>query len=204
MRRALSAAAAAVGLVLGLASPSGAAAPSWSVRPQDTTVAVLAHAVPAGARVDDAVVVTNEGAEVLELTVATADTVPGDDGALQVADTRTGAGGWVDVPADPLVLAPGERAVVPVRIAVPAEAAVGEHVAAVVTTAAGREGGVAVERRLGLRVVLTVGPRSTGLDGGLVVGFLALGAAAAAAVVVARRRRGPVVHHVDGPAQEVR
>ena len=62
----------------------------------------------------------------------------------------------------PLVLGAGEQVVVPVRVRVPADATPGTHVAAVVTTVADEQDGVAVERRLALRVVLTVDEAGVG------------------------------------------
>lgn len=212
MRRAAAGAVALVGLLLGLAAPAAAAedaGPRWSVRPRDPSAAVLAHTVRPGSHVSDAVVVTNEGAAPLELTVTAWDTVPGDDGAPQVADSRTGVGGWVDVPDETVVVAPGAQVVVPVEVAVPADAVVAEHVAAVVTTAAGREGGIAVERRLGLRVVLTVEPVRAGPAGpaALAVGASVAGAALAtvlAAWGAARARRTRAAQQVDTLSSAVR
>lgn len=178
----------ALGVLLPAASAGAADGASWSVRPRDGST-VLEHAVRAGDEVDDAVVVRNEGARALELTVSTSDTRTDADGALEVADTRTGPGAWVSVPVEPVTLAAGEDVVVPVHVVVPADAAPGTHVAAVVTTAPDEQGGLTVERRLALRVVLTVEAPSAS-DAGpwlLVVGALA--AVAAGAVVVLQRRR---------------
>ncbi|WP_146806191.1 hypothetical protein [Cellulomonas persica] len=166
---------------------------SWSVRPQDATASVLEHTVRAGDEVDDAVVVRNDGTAALELAVSTSDTRADADGALEVADTRTGPGAWVTVDGadEPVALAAGEQVVVPVHVRVPADATPGTHVAAVVTTAADEQDGLAVERRLALRLILTVDEDAAG-PRGVVTASAALLAAAVTLVFVVRARRSAV------------
>lgn len=169
-------------------APAVAQEASWSVRPGDASGAVVALTVRAHAEGRDALVVTNEGAEPLALAVAASDTRTGDDGGLEVADTRTGAGAWLDVP-DSLELAPGEQGTVPVRVAVPAGTPAGEYVAAVVTTLAEPGDGVTLERRLALRVVVTVpeAGHAWARVGPLVAGAVLV---AVAVSVLVRRRPG--------------
>ncbi len=170
--------------VLVPATSATAGEASWSVRPQDASAPVLEHSVRPGDELDDAVVVRNEGTGTLDLRVSSSDTRTDDDGVLEVADTRTGPGAWVSVPVGdgPLVLGAGEQVVVPVRVRVPADATPGTHVAAVVTTVADEQDGVAVERRLALRVVLTVEEAGVGaawVTAGLVLVVLLVAGAVA-------------------------
>ena len=142
-----------------------------------------------------------EGGRTLELAVSASDTRADADGALEVADTRTGPAAWVSVPVEPVTLAAGEDVGVPVHVVVPPDAAPGTYVAAVVTTAPDEQGGRAGERRLALRVVLTVEAPGASDAGpwGLVVGALVVGAfaAVAAGAVVVLRRRRDVPHSVE-------
>ncbi|KMM45740.1 hypothetical protein CWIS_09240 [Cellulomonas sp. A375-1] len=190
----------ALGVLLPAVSAGASDEASWSVRPRDGS-AVLEHVLRAGDEVDDAVVVRNEGGRTLELAVSASDTRAGADGALEVADTRTGPAAWVSVPVEPVTLAAGEDVGVPVHVVVPPDAAPGTYVAAVVTTAPDEQGGLAVERRLALRVVLTVEAPGASDAGpwGLVVGALVVGAfaAVAAGAVVVLRRRRDVPHSVE-------
>lgn len=170
-----------------VAAPAAAQETTWSVRPQDAAEAVVALTVRADDEARGALVVTNEGAQPLALAVSASDTRRGDDGALEVADTRTGAGAWVAVP-DSLELAPGEQGTVPVFVAVPAGTSAGEYVAAVVTTLAEPGDGMTVERRLALRVVVTVPEPGTAW---VVVGPVVAAAAVATSVVTVLVRRRP-------------
>lgn len=175
-------------LVVLPATAANADEASWSVRPQDPTASVLEHTVRAGDEVDDAVVVRNDGTADLALTVSVSDTRTDADGALEVADTRTGPGAWLTLSDDTIVVAAGEQAVVPVHVQVPGDATPGTHVAAVVTTAAGEQDGLAVERRLALRMILTVEEPAAGPR--WVVAASAALLVAATTVVVVRARRG--------------
>lgn len=182
-------------LVVLPATAASADEASWSVRPQDPTASVLEHTVRAGDEVDDAVVVRNDGTADLALTVSVSDTRTDADGALEVADTRTGPGAWLTLSDDTIVVAAGEQAVVPVHVQVPGDATPGTHVAAVVTTAAGEQDGLVVERRLALRMILTVEATAGAaawpwlVGGALVAALLAL---TVGAVRRQRRRTTPV------------
>jgi len=166
-----------------LASPAAAEDATWSVRPLEADAPVVALTVHPGDERRDAVVVTNEGDEPLTLAVTASDTREG-DGGLEVADTRSGPGAWLVVP-DRLDLAPGEEGDVPVHVAVPEGTEPGEYVAAVVTSLAERGGGVTVERRLALRVVVTVPDTVSAWRS---VGPLVVAAAAVVLVVAAVTR----------------
>ncbi|GEL95623.1 hypothetical protein [Cellulomonas composti] len=186
--------AAMLALVVVLAPmPAGAADDvSWSIRPQDPADAVIAVRAEPAARVEYGLVVVNEGDGPLELEVTTSDTRVDADGALEVTDTRTAAGAWVSVPSTGISIEAGEQRTIPVVVVVPPEAAPGEYVAAVVTAAPAAPGVVAVERRLALRVLVTVAEPGSGSAVPLVAGAGLVVGLVLAAVLVGRtiRSRG--------------
>ncbi|WP_336705984.1 WxL protein peptidoglycan domain-containing protein [Oerskovia sp. USHLN155] len=176
-RRRRSAAAVLAGVVAALLStaPAGAleapdgAAPvepvpvgepvSWGVAPASAPTFDLV--LDPGATVTDELVVTNHGDVPLDLAVYAADAFTSPTGALDVLPAGTPSedlGAWITPDAARVAVGPGERVTVPFTLTVPAGATPGDHTAALVTslvTGAG-EGGVAVDRRLGTRVLVRV------------------------------------------------
>ncbi|MFD6163769.1 WxL protein peptidoglycan domain-containing protein [Oerskovia sp. NPDC060287] len=170
----LSAAPAGAGPRQGVAAPSPAAARStvdettnqpdaqpvtWGVAP--AAAPTFDFALEPGATLTDQLVVTNHGDVPLDLAVYAADAFTSPTGALDVLPAGTPSedlGAWISTDVPQVLVAPGERVAVPFTLTVPADATPGDHTAAVVTslvTGAG-EGGVAVDRRLGTRVLVRV------------------------------------------------
>ncbi|MEV7962751.1 WxL protein peptidoglycan domain-containing protein [Oerskovia paurometabola] len=143
-----------------LEAPDGAAPGStpvtWGVAPASAPTFDLA--LDPGATITDELVVTNRGDVPLDLAVYAADAFTSPTGALDVLPagaTSVDLGAWITADAARIEVGPGERATVPFTLTVPADATPGDHTAALVTslvTEAG-EGGVAVDRRLGTRVL---------------------------------------------------
>ncbi|MFF2623223.1 WxL protein peptidoglycan domain-containing protein [Oerskovia jenensis] len=132
---------------------------TWGVAP--ATAPTFDFTLDPGASLTDQLVVTNHGDVPLDLAVYAADAFTSPTGALDVLPTGTPSedlGAWITADVPRVVVAPGERGTVPFTLTVPADATPGDHTAAIVTslvTGAG-EGGVAVDRRLGTRVLVRV------------------------------------------------
>ncbi|KRC37477.1 WxL protein peptidoglycan domain-containing protein [Oerskovia sp. Root22] len=163
------AAALLVGAVAALlsAAPAGAADQpvalpvTWGVAP--VSAPTFDFALEPGATLTDQLVVTNHGEVPLDLAVYAADAFTSPTGALDVLPAGTPSedlGAWISTDVPQVAVAPGERATVPFTLTVPTDATPGDHTAAVVTslvTGAGAgAGGVAVDRRLGTRVLVRV------------------------------------------------
>lgn len=180
---------------------------SWGIRPADAAHGVArdnfrATATP-GAVIEDALVVTNRGAEALDLRVLASDGELTADGLVELApadEAPAGFATWVVLGVERLELGPGESTRVPFTIRVPTDAAPGPVAGAVVTSslAESAEPGVAVDRRLAASVVIEVvaaaggpvpGPGVPGWAVLVVVG-LALAAVATWAVVLRGRATG--------------
>lgn len=139
-------------------------ATEWGVVPADAAGpdgrVSLRHVVDPGASVSDAVAVTNHSAEDAVFAVATGDGVVGADGAFDVrTDDPTSGGAWVRVDGldgGALALAAGETRVLPVTIAVPADATPGDHPAGIVVALSTEDAGVTLTHRVGVRVHLQV------------------------------------------------
>ncbi|MFJ2300350.1 WxL protein peptidoglycan domain-containing protein [Oerskovia paurometabola] len=146
-----------------LEAPDGAAPGStpvtWGVAPASAPTFDLA--LDPGATITDELVVTNRGDVPLDLAVYAADAFTSPTGALDVLPagaTSVDLGAWITADVPRVAVGPGERVTVPFTLSVPANATPGDHTAAIVTslvTGAG-EGGVAVDRRLGTRVLVRV------------------------------------------------
>lgn len=137
----------------------------WSVAPADAAGEdgriSLRHVVDAGASIADHIAVTNRGAAAAEFTVLAGDGAVGADGAFDIREGEpTSSGAWIGIDglADGhLVLAAGETRVLPVTIAVPADATPGDHPAGIVVgLSQGTGDGVMVTHRIGVRVHLQV------------------------------------------------
>jgi len=101
---------------------------------------------------------STERPERISIYPAAADIV---DGSFVVGDGRAenDLTTWVTVEPEAAQLAPGAATLVEVTFAVPADAPDGEHYGAIMAEVApaGRSGGVAIGRRVGIRVYLSVG-----------------------------------------------
>jgi len=140
------------------------AAVAWSVETVDGAAGTdrpnFAFAVDPGAVLSDALRVTNTGATALDLAVYAADAYTTTTGNIDLNTPdvpSTDAGTWVAVDVDRLSLAPGQQADIPFTIAVPADAAPGDHSAGIITSLSSDDGGtLSVDRRLATRVDLRV------------------------------------------------
>lgn len=136
----------------------------WGVVPADDAGpdgrVSLRHIVDPGASVRDAIAVTNHSAEDAVFAVATGDGVVGTDGAFDVdTDDPVAGGAWLQVDGldgGALTLAAGETRVLPVTVAVPADATPGDHPAGIVVALSTEEAGVTLTHRVGVRVHLQV------------------------------------------------
>ncbi|GAA3211125.1 WxL protein peptidoglycan domain-containing protein [Oerskovia jenensis] len=132
---------------------------TWGVAP--AAAPTFDFTLDPGDTVTDELVVTNHGDVPLDLAVYAADAFTSPTGALDVLPTGTPSedlGAWITADVPRVVVDPGGRGTVPFTLTVPADATPGDHTAAIVTslvTGAG-EGGVAVDRRLGTRVLVRV------------------------------------------------
>jgi hypothetical protein len=154
---------AALAFVAGPA-PAAVAATEWSVTPATAEGAdgrvSLRHTVEPGAAVDDAIVVSNLGAEEARFAVSAGDGVVGDSGAFDIArGEASGAGAWIRIGGlddGGLTLAPGEARVLPVTVTVPAGATPGDHPAGIVVGVSSGDDSSTVTTRLGVRLHLRV------------------------------------------------
>jgi hypothetical protein len=162
----------AVAAVLALVGPAAAQAqtpvpPGLGIRLAEAPAAladdpraqvyVIDHLVP-GAAIERAVEVSNGTDAPMEVQLYAADASVAD--GWVVADGRgvDEPATWTTVEPSSVLLAPGERRSVAVRIRVPGDAGGGERYAAVVAEApAIAQGAVEVVNRVGLRVYLSVG-----------------------------------------------
>ncbi|MCJ1706500.1 hypothetical protein [Microbacterium sp. VKM Ac-2923] len=143
------------------ASPSAA---QWSVSPASSAGPdgriSLRHTIDPGAGIDDAIAVSNLGADPATYVVAPGDGVVGDSGAFDIAaGDPQDSGAWITVgglDAGAVTVAPGETRVLPVRMDVPDGATPGDHPAGIVVGVTRSSDGVAVTNRVGVRVHLQV------------------------------------------------
>lgn len=150
--------------VLG-APPDAAAATSadetaWSISPADNEMGIdranFVYEVEPGDSFTDAVVVRNIGTAELDLAVYVADAFTTSTGQLDMlpgGQESVAAGTWAQLAADRIVFGPGEEAIVPFEVAVPADALPGDHSLGIVTSLVSAADGaqIQLDRRLGLR-----------------------------------------------------
>ena len=140
---------------------------TWTVRTESNSFGAdrsgYEYTLSPGETITDAIVVTNRGADALDLGVYAADGFTTDDGGfdlLPAGEESAKLGTWVTVSDGGSVsVAPGESATVPFTIAVPENATPGDCGAGVVTSLAVPEqnaDGVSVDRRLGIRMSVRV------------------------------------------------
>jgi hypothetical protein len=168
---------AAAVLVLGALWLCGAVAPAalaadagarWTVATADNRFGAdrkdYGYTLSPGGRLEDAIVVANQGAAPLRLALRTAEGVTTPAGRLGLADRGARSGGvaaWVHLRRDVVTVAPGASVTVPFTIAPPAGAAAGDHVGGIVAAPAG----AAASRRPGLPIRLRVsGPLKPSLS----------------------------------------
>ncbi|WP_236795161.1 WxL protein peptidoglycan domain-containing protein [Amycolatopsis sp. GM8] len=114
------------------------------------------YTVDPGDHLDDGLVVTNNGTTPLDLAVYSADAFTTGQGQLDLVarDAKpTGVGVWVRPGQDRVTVQPGQSATVPFTVAVPGDAAPGDHLGGIVTSVLQGD----VERRVGIRIQLRVG-----------------------------------------------
>ena len=158
---------AALGFLGGGAGPAAAADGDvpWTVQTASNDFGSgrqnYTYTVNPGGRLEDGLVVVNNGTTPLDLAVYAADGFTTKAGQLdlltkEAKSTRVGA--WVHTGRADLMVRPGESVEVPFTVEVPDNAAPGDYVGGVVTslTQAG-DAGSSVDRRLGIRIRLRVG-----------------------------------------------
>jgi len=121
------------------------------------------YAVEPGDRLDDALVVVNNGTTPIDLALYAADAFTTDEGRLDLRtrdDAAGGVGAWLALGRDTVSLEPGESAEVPFAITVPDDAEPGSHMGGVVTTPSTSKG-TEPERRVAIRIHLRVGDAFT-------------------------------------------
>ncbi len=150
------------------AAPAASAAGddvSWTVRTASNSFGSdrtsYSYTAAPGTTVTDALVVTNHGAEPLDLGVYAADgfTTTGGQFDLVVGGAKSVAvGAWVTSSATSIDVAPGASVEVPFTLKVPRNAPPGDYAGGIVTSLVQPDSsqGINVDRRLGIRVALRV------------------------------------------------
>jgi hypothetical protein len=120
-----------------------------------------------GGRLEDGIVVVNQGATTLHLALRAADGVTTATGRLGLVDRgarSNGVGTWAHLQRDTVTVEPGASVTVPFTVTPPKNAAAGDHVGGIVTAAAGA-GGSGEARGPGLEIRLRIsGPLKPGLS----------------------------------------
>ncbi|RWZ49789.1 DUF916 domain-containing protein [Labedella phragmitis] len=146
-------------------TPVAADTAGWSVGPADGPLGTgrpfFEYALDPGATIEDAFTVRNDGAMPLTLRVYAADAFTTREGTIDLlpADEQSvDSGTWVGLGATEVDLDPGETAIVPFTLTVPADARPGDHPAGIVTSLLSDDAGaqVQVDRRLGSRLYIRV------------------------------------------------
>lgn len=118
------------------------------------------YAVEPGDRLEDALVVVNNGSTPIDLVLYAADAFTTDTGQLDLRTREhapTGVGAWLRMDLERISLEPGESEEIPFTVAIPDDAATGDHMGGIVTTPASTSNGIEPERRAAIRVQLRVG-----------------------------------------------
>lgn len=164
---------AAVGVltVIGFDGGKAAAAASadevtWGVRTADNANGsarnTFAYSIEPGDRLEDAIVVSNHGAEPLDLDVYASDGFTTTSGQLDVVTRDTpsiAVGVWAQARDGAVTIPAGESVEVPFTIDIPENTTPGDYAGAVVTSLSSPaiDDGIRVDRRLGVRIHLRVG-----------------------------------------------
>lgn len=115
-----------------------------------------------GAVIDDAITVFNYGNVQLTFRLYGTDAFNNDDGKFDLlpgSKVPVDAGSWVKLAVDTITLPPGKQATIPVTITIPADAAPGDHVGAILASnvSQGLDGSGAIvnlDRRTGTRMYI--------------------------------------------------
>lgn len=118
----------------------------------------------AGGEVSDAFTVFNFGNVPLDFRIYATDAFNADDGSFSLLagdEEPSDVGTWVDLPLDALNVPPGQQATFPFTIRVPADAAPGDHVGAILASSVAEGTGpdgrvVNLDRRTGTRIYVRV------------------------------------------------
>lgn len=139
-------------------------AATWSVSTPDNDQGTdrpnFSYTADPGGQIVDGITVSNYGAQPLTLAVYAADGYLTDTGSLDLlaaGEESVALGSWVTVETPTITLQPEEVVTVPFTVNIPENATPGDYAAGVVTSlVTAAEGGVAVDRRLGSRMILRV------------------------------------------------
>lgn len=118
------------------------------------------YAVQPGDRLEDALIVVNNGTTPIDLALYAADAFTTDTGALDLRTrdhAATGVGAWLQLDLDRISLQPGVSAEVPFSLTIPEDAATGSHMGGIVTVPAATSNGIEPDRRVAIRAHLRVG-----------------------------------------------
>ncbi|WP_351227805.1 hypothetical protein [Streptomyces sp. NPDC002133] len=124
------------------------AEPGWTAEPAAGSRPYVYLEGAPGTVMEDRLSVTNRGTEPLTVRLRGAAAYNTKNGEFAVRTSRAGTGSWIALASERVTVPPRTRADVPFAVTVPASATPGDHPAAIVATAGGREVGV----RLHLRV----------------------------------------------------
>ncbi len=135
----------------------------WSVNPADNGVGTgrpnFGYRADPGASVQDSLDVSNRGDTTLTLKVYAADAFTPQGGGIDLLgeDQKSiDVGTWIKPGTGSITLEPQQTVAVPFTLTVPADATPGDHAGGIVTTTTTGSGTLAVERRLGSRVLVRV------------------------------------------------
>ncbi|WP_445152551.1 WxL protein peptidoglycan domain-containing protein [Baekduia sp. Peel2402] len=149
-------------LGLGAAVAQSAAAADdgarWTVAPAANSYGAdrkdYGFTVAPGGRLEDAIVVTNQGATMLRLALRPADAVTTSTGRFGLVDRGArseGVASWVHLEQEVVTVDPGAQVTVPFTITPPKDAGAGDHVGGIVTAPEGAD----VDRGLQIRLRLS-------------------------------------------------
>lgn len=137
--------------------------PAYPRADNERTESIFVHTVQPGEVVTDGVLLLNNTEEEKTLYVYAVDSAHSSDSAFacaQKTDTATGAGGWIILEEEEVVLQPNEQRIVPFTITVPESVDVGEVNACIAmqekNTSAEQQAGVNLRFRTAIRVALTI------------------------------------------------
>ncbi|WP_460626894.1 WxL protein peptidoglycan domain-containing protein [Intrasporangium mesophilum] len=123
-----------------------------------------AYVANPGGRLEDAIVVSNQGGTPITLRLYAADGYTTSAGDLDLRAEGTASksiGAWVTPARSAVTVEPGSSVTVPFTVVVPKDARAGDHLGGIVASrtqpSAAGAGGSDVERRVGLRIQLRVG-----------------------------------------------
>ncbi len=148
-----------LGLVGSVARPAAAADGDvpWTVKTAANNFGAdrqdYGYTLNPGGRIEDGIVVVNDGATPLHLALHAANGVTTRTGELDLVTkdaTSTGLGAWVHPDRDDVTVPPGESVEVPFAITLPNDAAPGDYVGGIVTSQAqAGEVGIRIRLRVG-------------------------------------------------------